>query len=163
MGCDIHLYTEINRGKGWENCDYFCLSNPLDESPKLRMIELYGYRNYDLFAVLADVRNYNNLGYIDRPRGIPEDATEYVKKQYDTWYDDAHSGSYFTLKELIDYHEEHKPKHNYGGYILEPLIDRLKQRADDLYFIYNFEWDGSRKEEALKQAKNIRIVFWFDN
>ena len=163
MGCDIHMYVEIKRDKKWENADYFVVSDPLAEKPKLSLVEIYGHRNYALFAVLADVRNAG-YDYIDAPRDIPDDATEFVKSEYDEWGWDAHSASYFTLRELIDYHEEHKPRyHDWDDYILLPLIERLKNRADDLYFIFNFQWGGRGREEALEKAKDIRIVFWFDN
>lgn len=46
--------------------------------------------------------------------------------------------------------------------VLLPLIAALKQRADELYLIYDWKWDDDY-EEALKLAENIRIVFWFDN
>lgn len=47
--------------------------------------------------------------------------------------------------------------------ILVPLIDKLKERADELNLIYDFSWDGRNADECLEEAKNIRIVFWFDN
>lgn len=46
--------------------------------------------------------------------------------------------------------------------ILVPLIDALKNRAADLYFIYSWLWERS-PEEAYAKSANIRIVFWFDN
>lgn len=46
--------------------------------------------------------------------------------------------------------------------VLIPLIEALKKRADELYFIYDFLWETDPKR-AYEQSENIRIVFWFDN
>lgn len=45
---------------------------------------------------------------------------------------------------------------------LYDLIDKIKERANDLYLIYDFMWSRN-KEECMKNAEDIRIVFWFDN
>lgn len=168
MGCDIHMYVEykINSkdNSTWRCGDYFKVYDPLSEIPTMKRIELYGDRNYSLFAVLADVRNYDLVEYIAEPKGLPDDATEYVKQEYSNWGSDAHSCSYFTLQELIDYHNEHDQRDFLGHDILKPLINRLKLRADELDVIWNFEWDNSfTRDVAYKKSDNIRIVFWFDN
>lgn len=46
--------------------------------------------------------------------------------------------------------------------VLIPLIEALKQRADELYCIYGWLWD-EKPQEAYEKSDNIRIVFWFDN
>lgn len=168
MGCDIHMYVEYNRtGKAesdWLCGDYFRVADPLAEKPAIKRIELYGERDYSLFAVLADVRNSNLCDYIAEPRGLPDDVTEFVKREYGAWGNDAHSCSYFTLRELIDYHDEHKPQDLLGYDVLKPLINKLKQRADELDLIWDFEWHNSfTRDIAHKKADRIRIVFWFDN
>ena len=207
MGCDIHMHVEYKRtvsgNERWICADYFRPNpywNGIDEDEsKYALIGFCDNRNYDLFATLANVRNYGKTDFIDEPRGLPEDVTAEVKADSDSWGMDGHSHSYMTLQELIDFHEEgHQLKQSgmisfedsvklatYGtiptewcqwtnargwvkrewsveNNILVPLIDALKARADELYFIYNFLWE-SRPEEAYKKAANIRIVFWFDN
>jgi hypothetical protein len=151
MGCDIHMYVEYRLTSRddsvWRCGDYFKVDNPLSDKPTMKRVELYGDRNYALFAILADVRNYNLADYISEPKGLPGDATEYVKREYSNWGSDAHSCSYFTLQELIDYHSEYAPKDSFGYDILKPLINRLKLRSDELDVI----------------SDSIRIVFWFDN
>lgn len=168
MGCDIHMYVEyklVSREDAiWRCGDYFRINDPLSEEPELKRIELYSSRNYNLFSVLADVRNYGYMEYIADPRGLPGDATDYVKREYQAWGNDAHSCSYFTLRELIDYYKDNKPIDEFGKDILKPLIDSLKQRADDLDVIWDFEWNNSfTRDVAYKKSNNIRIVFWFDN
>lgn len=201
MGCDIHMYVEIKKGKDWYNVDYF--RRGYNNGDVYYHVPIYDSRNYALFATLANVRNYGNTEYIDEPRGLPEDMTDYVRLEWDdTWYWDGHSCSYLTLQELIDFHnkgvklkrkgmigpEAQKALDEDGilpttwcqatnqvgwefreweeeNEVLVPLINKLKERADELSFIYDFSWDGN--EEARKRAyeasKNIRIVFWFDN
>ena len=168
MGCDIHMHVEYkNTGRGdaiWRCGDYFKVDNPLSEAPTLKRIGLYEGRNYSLFAVLADVRNYNLMDYVAEPKGLPDDVTDFVKREYQAWGSDAHSCSYFTLQELIDFYDEHKPVDPLGYDILKPIINKLKQRADELDLIWDFEWDNSfTRDVAYKKADNIRIVFWFDN
>lgn len=168
MGCDVHMYVEYKRKANinheWRCGDYFRVDNPLTEKPAIKRVDLYGERDYSLFAVLADVRNSNLCEYISEPKGLPDDATDYVRREYAAWGNDAHSCSHFTLRELIEYHDEHKPKDALGYYVLKPLIERLKQRADELDVIWDFEWRNSLTSNAAHQrADNIRIVFWFDN
>jgi hypothetical protein len=168
MGCDIHMYVEYktknNINREWRCGDCFRVDNPFAEKPIIKRVDLYDERDYSLFAVLADVKNSNFFEYIAEPKGLPDDVTEYVRQEYTAWGVDAHSCSYFTLRELIEYHDEHKPKDALGYYILKPLIDRLKRRADELDLIWDFEWNNSLiGNVAHQKADNIRIVFWFDN
>ena len=162
MGCDIHMHVEyVKRGedpaKQWRCGDLFTIN----KIP----ISFCDDRNYGLFAVLANVRNYDYVEYIDDPRGIPENASDYVKEAFDRWKFDAHSASYFTLKELIDYDEENEPRYDSiwsDARILEDLINNLKRRANELDVIWDFMWD-SKTDEGYKLSDRIRIVFWFDN
>lgn len=109
MGCDIHIYVERKiRGK-WCDCDYFVKNHSSIYSSEFIRIETLGDRNYALFATLANVRNYGGADYICEPKGFPDDASEYVKSEYENWLGDAHSCSYLTLKELIDFQKEKHP------------------------------------------------------
>jgi hypothetical protein len=111
MGCDIHLYVEAKKNGKWEAIDkwqtdsdgYFCV--PYEE-------RFYTGRNYNLFSILADVRNgYGFAGSdtgdgfkpISSPKGNPSDISEQVKAESDKWGSDGHSHSFLTLKELLDY------------------------------------------------------------
>lgn len=62
----------------------------------------YRGRNYDLFAMLADVRNYGAIEPIDDARGLPEDVCDWLREESDSWGIDAHSHTYFTLRELLE-------------------------------------------------------------
>ena len=111
MGCDIHLYVEylqsFNGYPIWYNCDhwrlnpYFEYDESSDSETRFNVVSLYRDRNYDLFAILADVRNYGDATTpIDDPRGLPIDVSPIVKEESNHWGNDGHSHSWFTLKEL---------------------------------------------------------------
>lgn len=72
---------------------------------------LYSGRNYDLFAILGNVRNgygfagvntSDGFNFISDCRGLPEDVSSDIQ---DAFSDDGyyHSVSYVTLPELLDY------------------------------------------------------------
>jgi hypothetical protein len=108
VGCDIHMQVEVRRDGGWRRepyrelpCDgYYCDNGVYsDETPnaKVRGTACYScdgngtklrafwdQRNYDVFAILADVRNGRGFagvdtgdGFvpIDNPRGFPTDLS----------------------------------------------------------------------------------------
>ena len=173
MGCDIHMYVERRRTRfdgsktEWFSADLFSIKDPCDPKCEPIRVDLWDERNYDLFAVLANVRNRSGnykYPYIDEPRGIPDDATKYVRKEYDLWDIDAHSASYLTFREILEFYYEKTPKTEFGYDILNPLIERLKKRADEFNIIHSFDWNGGLSTKDLyDRADNIRIVFFFDN
>lgn len=121
MGCDIHVYTEklveIDGKNKWVNCDnwqYNEYYNPRnqDGETKMHLNPIYSNRNYALFSVLAGVRDYSeNNKMISKPKGLPKDISKITKAEAKRWEGDAHSHSYFTLKELKDFRlEKHKVK-----------------------------------------------------
>ena len=192
MGCDIHVRVEIKyalrTGKSNGDCiikwvsgdtyypnPYFDehLVNPYspDENHEFLWNEIYAGRDYMLFAMLANVRNYNGLPYIVEARGIPDDACSRTMQAYKAWGDEAHSASYLTLKELIDFY--HDPWHGSDRDVeedvwkgaresLNDLIAPLKARADELGAIPYYLWE-EKPAMAEAKAELIRIVFWFDN
>lgn len=48
------------------------------------------------------------------------------------------------------------------NHALDDLIESIKVRADELYVIPEWQWDDA-PEKAYEKAKDVRIVFWFDN
>lgn len=137
MGCDIHFYVEEKTDGSWgyspppprrcDDCDgtgknvdktgnsrkewvgqlcYWCKGSGKSRRP------LYDGRNYDLFAMLADVRNGRGFagcrtgeGFapIAAPKGLPEDASPEVADWAEGRDVDGHSHSYLTLTELLAY------------------------------------------------------------
>lgn len=138
MGCDIHLNVEVVEKKIEEYKYWRLIQNEL-------CIINYGSRNYinlgwgecrnyNAFSMLADVRNYPSWENMDEkvfepmsePKGIPDDASEGLHMIYDSWGDDAHSASYFTLKELIDFRNDgyfKKTTKHTGKVIIEEFDD----------------------------------------
>lgn len=166
MGCDIHMHVEYRHDTNdeWRCGDYFVLlPESTLEKPEYSFVSIYDHRNYDLFGVLAGVRGSAGNNQIDSPRGLPEDVTDFVREHYEYWGMDAHSCSYLTLRELIEFDKYDWDDSEEESHILIPLIDRIKQRADELNLIYDFYWDGRFRGESMRKAENIRIVFWFDN
>lgn len=139
MGCDIHMYVERKHEDQWHNCDYFVPSinwkeadGPYDSL--FTRVPMYEHRNYALFATLADVRNYGGTDYICEPKGFPDDASDYTRSEYEDWYGDAHSCSYLTLQELLDFQKEKHPLKRRG------MISPEAQKDLDLYGILPDTW-----------------------
>ena len=119
MGCDIHTMAEVlvPTDRGETDFEWLAMKVPVFPNPYytpgLRVDgekDQWGFnhpttrapykgRNYNLFAVLADVRNYGDLEAIEDPRGVPDDASKAWRK-YTEGDGDLHSHSWFTLAEL---------------------------------------------------------------
>lgn len=100
MGCDIHLYVEIKENGKWKhgqkkedkyNEGFFDV--PYEQ-------KLFTDRNYTLFAFLANVRNYGYIKPICESKGLPLDISKDLKIISESWGEDGHSHSFFTLEEL---------------------------------------------------------------
>lgn len=86
MGCDIHATFEKYVDGNWIQFG--------DDS-------MYIGRNYLLFSILADVRNYfHDIMPISKPKGFPKD---YNGDLLDVWKFDGHSRSWLTLQEILSY------------------------------------------------------------
>ena len=103
MGCDIHLVVEHKRDGKWQ---YVFDSE-----------SFYHERHYEVFAILANIRNSHGLKPISAPRGYPEDIdSELIKndplnedfyrkiqlEEATIWLGD-HSHSWLLLSELLAY------------------------------------------------------------
>ncbi len=118
MGCDINMYAEVRIcgewqavGKVFEDDDYrdedpSCIeacdktnTRTYESNPRYSM-HPYDGRNYALFAFLADVRNHWGIDPIAPERGIPGDASQFVKNEVEAWNSNGHSHSWLTLDEL---------------------------------------------------------------
>jgi hypothetical protein len=101
----------------------------------------YAGRNYYLFTILAGVRGNRDDDKISEPRGVPDDISDAYREQLRQWEGDAHSKSYFTLKELLDvdwskYEIEYIPE-------FFETIEKMKQLDTD--------------------PEKVRCLFFFDN
>lgn len=131
MGCDIHTFIEIKQNRVWELFDWrkkYEDGTYEDGEVKYNYDgyfddPFYIHRNYNLFAVLANVRNGRGFagiptgsGFkpIDYPRGLPDDVTTEVEIASDRYGVDGHSHSYLTIKELLDYDWDGQVTTQYG-------------------------------------------------
>lgn len=121
MGCDIHLYVEKRENSKWVTADTWYPDNYEPDrvsvynwGPHYERLggPIYHSRNYDLFAILANVRNDYGFAGVDTgdgfvpiaaPRGIPDDACPEYITEVRRWGGDGHSHSYFTTEELMAY------------------------------------------------------------
>jgi hypothetical protein len=122
MGCDIHLYVEKRDALGqWQSADNWELNpyyeNDNSESGEPEYIipydnHFYNGRNYNLFAILANVRNGHGFAGVKTgegfnpiapPRGLPHDITKRVQSDATAYGEDGHSHSWLTLHELLTY------------------------------------------------------------
>lgn len=163
MGCDIHVYLEakktVNEVDQWVNVDHWQI-NPYfnkedsdwDGERELEQVPVYWGRNYELFGLLAGVRD-NSMNPIVDPRGLPEDVSKITRKEYEHWKSDLHTPSYLTYYELMKYYHNHKKHQELLDYFLKGIKERFQQE----FYILPPE---TRKVEL---EKKFRIIFWFDN
>lgn len=122
MGCDIHFYVEAKKNDKWESADTWVVDTDYDEPRKTVPYKqaFYSGRNYNLFAILADVRNGRGFAGCDtgdrfnpisEPKGLPEDVSPEVKQESDRWDGDGHSHSFHTLAALLAYDWTQVTKH----------------------------------------------------
>lgn len=125
MGCDIHALVECKTKDGrWISCGAVDI-----------------WRNYDLFALLGDVRNSGDVKPLSRRRGVPPDASGGYRDLVEMWGADGHSHSWLTLAELK------KCKRGKSIIQLPAIIGRM-------------EYEDMR---VSKPGTEIRLVFFFDN
>lgn len=133
MGCDIHIFTERKRHirdeEKWINMDYWQYNPYYDsEDPdgerEMDVKHFYRGRDYDLFSVLANVRNYSDNQFIMEDRGLPDDICPITKKEADRWEGDGHSHGYYTLKEMMDYQKEN-PTIKRSGFVSKEAAEKL--------------------------------------
>lgn len=140
MGTDIHMACEVKRNDKWElvtdkvfknhwyepNSEYRWAKEEYTNIP-------YDNRCYNLFAILAGVRNGRGFAGcktgeefnpISAPKGYPEDMCAELRSDISDDYDNEayshrptlsneHSASWLTLKELLDY-DWNQMHRNYG-------------------------------------------------
>lgn len=131
MGCGIHCFAEIKRNGKWGKVGKIFKNRYYSEDRESKIdddgfewnpeftSQPYNGRNYDLFAILADVRNGYGFAGIDtgegfipiaEPKGLPYDVSKEIKDESDSWSVDGHSHSWFTVKELKDYNWDQTTK-----------------------------------------------------
>ncbi len=147
MGCDIHIYVERRDPDSgvWAAIDGPDLMYPVYEQwvkegrakkiPSYARERSYGGwlyegRSYTLFAILADVRNYDDLVPMSAPRGLPKDISPRVRGIAEEFGGVGHSHSWYTFKELRDYFVATQHTIRVGGLISLDEYRLLKENGD---------------------------------
>jgi len=128
MGCDIHAFVEEKIGTSDK---YYCY------------MQLFLERDYTLFALLADVRNYSQkpLIPISSPKGLPDNLSWVVNKAHGEWGEDAHSETY------LDYEEIGKV------YMRACLDDNVNKQTEKQLLIL---------QHTMSRMNKPRLILWFD-
>lgn len=111
MGTDIHMIAEIRKDGIWQTIlDKIFIDREGTKFEEETCVP-YSNRNYNLFGILADVRNGSGFAGcrtgekfnpISKPKSYPKDMDERSKYFLgDEW--GHHSASYLTLKEIFDF------------------------------------------------------------
>lgn len=174
MGCDIHLYVE-RYNEYDEQWEYIYQEEKYRDEPSyensIDTKNYYGYkgRNYNLFSILAGVRNGIGIEPISKPRGVPDDISPEVSGCLKRIASDGHSYSYFTLKELLDFdwNRVYDDGTNWEDNAIQRVKKRLKLEPDDVITYKDLAGDFydvtlMRLTLLDENPKNVRIVFWFD-
>lgn len=152
MGCDIHCHAERRVGDSWERLS----------------VDAFEHRDYSFFAWLAGVRNYSAVAPIAALRGMPADASQAARADFDAWAGDAHSESWVSIAELVavDYGQpiedrrtmvRVRPNSWNGGATCaqgQGAVESLRHFLGPAYF---------EALQRLLDAGAERVVFWFDN
>ena len=159
MSCELHIFCEVRNkktGKWKQVGKHFPVLSCKNGMYKTR--HPFDWQSYSLFGFLADVRNYSGCTPISQPKGIPNNISHTISKEWEEWRTtEGHSDSFLTLRELLEF--------NYNKKFID---DRF---GEDTYGkrITHKEHLGKRFFVHLKELKklgkpdDVRIVFWFDN
>jgi hypothetical protein len=145
MGCDIHIYVEHRVEGEWRLLEEV----PLWTSVDGKTTNTYSTRDYDLFGILADVRNGSGHPPISESKGLPTDVSPSLRAAYKAEGEYLHSASYLTLAEIVRYNWNRSWEY-------EDLTRR--ELVGEEWFCFLAALD-----QIDDDPKNVRIVFWFDS
>jgi len=177
MGCDIHLHVEYKNKnqKSWDK-----------SWQTLAFDGLYISRDYALFTLMADVRNYDDVTPVAYAQGVPTDMHWGTKGKYVLHVDSKNSNregscslefaekwintgqSHVVNKECVKTDEEVKE----GDFISSPdwhsasYMDIKEVRAVNKRLPYcnpSFKAVIGAMGALERSGYETRIVFWFDN
>ena len=103
-------------------------------------------RNYNLFALMAGMRNENNLTPVSQPKGLPDDVSVLTRIENNEWGDDALSESWLSLMEVE---------------IVARRIEILDGKP--CRDIEGVKYHLRRYLQNHESVVETRLVFWFSN
>jgi hypothetical protein len=141
MGCDIHAHVEVKIDGQWKHWSNLNIR-----------------RCYELFAKMANVRNYEyddeRVEPIAEPRGLPLDMTDLTAMDANRWGCDGHSHSWLSGSEMK---------------VVQKWIGELYPKCSDFWAVFgyvggNYPWDYECEDCKIHPGwTDSRVVFWFDN
>lgn len=156
MGADIHVYLEKKTDEKYNIWESVCLYKIDEYRHKLEIANPYNGRNGELFSALAGVRGW--LTPFVNPRGLPENLSQEIEKEYLWFKGDAHTSTWYDVYELKllikEFKMEHKEDFEYKNivvaldYFYNNLISYLKFAGEEPF--------GS-------EIGKYRVIIWFDN
>ena len=163
MGCDIHMIAEKQSRYDDDKDGWVPLLTPLFKNKHYRSAEKlsdfncpYSFqpwddRHYELFSVLANVRNGYNIEPISTPRGYPMDMHDVSQWLLDGFDYAEHSRTWLSLEEVLAYNWS-KAESTYvpGGTLAKSCGE----------FLRNMEL---LKQYGEDENCDIRLVFGFDS
>jgi len=176
MGCDIHMYVERRVHGRWQ-----AVSDPQQpECPDAYHGWFCGDRSYRLFAILADVRNYDGLVPISQPRGLPKNVSKPIRRLA-AGDVDCHSFTWLGVQELLDFDWDEPAGEMTRCVPPEEVVAFQRSGTKPLNTALvsvgweSLTWDVTYRDcapgfleeleklRALAEPRDLRLVFWFDN
>lgn len=168
MGCDIHSFAERKLNGKWLKVEEGFIELSEDHKriyKKEKGNEPFDWRSYSMFAFLANVRNFDCCEPISEPKGWPEDSVflDSMYERNDIYEDEpmtnkqdiesyAHSWSYLTLKELLDFDYD------------KTFWDKREEEITSYREKLGREFFKQLEElKQLGEPEDVRVVFWFDS
>lgn len=113
-------------------------------------------RNYDLFAILANQRNSENMPYICEPRRLPEDVTPEIRLQIRN--SEYHTTTWFTAEELLAFNWNqvfHYEDETMNGEKIMEFVDYAECGKTFMEVV--------NRLYSRKNPSDIRLIIAFDN
>lgn len=150
QGTSVWVPAEELTKNRYKDPDDFDMTNPYEKAQYESMPDFavayedhwYRGRDYRLFTHLAGVRGDEDEAFWPE-RGLPEDVSDEIRADADSWGPDGHTPSWQTLEELesVDWSMLGNPE-------WMALLERMR---------------GLAQEKCDGDQTAVRIVYWFDN
>jgi hypothetical protein len=164
-------YNEIDQIGKWISIDKWTkhswgiLYPERNEAPLWHVAKenmVYTTRYYELFAILANERNPDNIPHISDHRGVPEDVTPEIPPQLVS--SECHSTTWFTAKELFDFEWDRVYEYEYEdedwdgvktGEIIKESVDYMESGRDFL--------EVAKRIVGKNDPADFRFIIAFDS
>jgi hypothetical protein len=170
LGADLHLYIEYSRdsGKTWQEDSGHQISSYEDDSPEYLSVKTTP-RWYLLFGLMASVRGVGR-----KPRGLPQNISDFVRAAAESYKNDGHSHSYMSLNSFKGILTKLYSLDERKQTLAEPFRDYwYRVPAEEGLLNYYSIIKYCEDKTADIQCEHIlldnpdkvkcRIVFWFDS